>query len=115
MLLVRSGACLSVPLAFRGLIDHGFVAGSQMQGHFLLLFGIAVAWGCASAGRFFQVSWIGERITADLRRSEEHTSELQSLMRISYAVFCLKKKKTQINTTNLILRTIDTKDTTHTS
>src|SRR3546814_6534941 len=32
-------------------------------------------------------------------RSEEHTSELQSLMRISYAVFCLKKKKTQtINT-----------------
>src|SRR3546814_5335612 len=30
-----------------------------------------------------------------LSRSEEHTSELQSLMRISYAVFCLKKKKTQ--------------------
>src|SRR3546814_8750155 len=30
-------------------------------------------------------------------RSEEHTSELQSLMRISYAVFCLKKKKQQIN------------------
>src|SRR3546814_10191165 len=36
-------------------------------------------------------------------RSEEHTSELQSLMRISYAVFCLKKKKqsrTQLTTTN---------------
>src|SRR3546814_10298818 len=32
-------------------------------------------------------------ITAVQRRSEEHTSELQSLMRISYAVFCLKKKK----------------------
>src|SRR3546814_6807633 len=31
-------------------------------------------------------------------RSEEHTSELQSLMRISYAVFCLKKNKTTINT-----------------
>src|SRR3546814_2960651 len=30
---------------------------------------------------------------AGVRRSEEHTSELQSLMRISYAVFCLKKKK----------------------
>src|SRR3546814_6257201 len=30
-----------------------------------------------------------------VRRSEEHTSELQSLMRISYAVFCLKKKKQQ--------------------
>src|SRR3546814_771440 len=36
------------------------------------------------------------RSNADLRlRSEEHTSELQSLMRISYAVFCLKKKKEQ--------------------
>src|SRR3546814_10794351 len=34
---------------------------------------------------------------ADLARSEEHTSELQSLMRISYAVFCLKKKKNHIN------------------
>src|SRR3546814_3891839 len=33
------------------------------------------------------------------RRSEEHTSELQSLMRISYAVFCLKKKKKQIRRT----------------
>src|SRR3546814_937127 len=37
------------------------------------------------------------RILAAQRfRSEEHTSELQSLMRISYAVFCLKKKKTNI-------------------
>src|SRR3546814_5060359 len=33
-------------------------------------------------------------------RSEEHTSELQSLMRISYAVFCLKKKKKNNNTLN---------------
>src|SRR3546814_5487334 len=33
------------------------------------------------------------RIGLLMRRSEEHTSELQSLMRISYAVFCLKKKK----------------------
>src|SRR3546814_8883131 len=33
--------------------------------------------------------------TFNARRSEEHTSELQSLMRISYAVFCLKKKKRQ--------------------
>src|SRR3546814_4188778 len=34
-------------------------------------------------------------------RSEEHTSELQSLMRISYAVFCLKKKKKNTNTSQL--------------
>src|SRR3546814_3916722 len=40
-----------------------------------------------------------------LYRSEEHTSELQSLMRISYAVFCLKKKKKHISqtmTTNML-------------
>src|SRR3546814_7853669 len=39
------------------------------------------------------------------RRSEEHTSELQSLMRISYAVFCLKKKKYQQNNNKLIMNT----------
>src|SRR3546814_10050558 len=38
-----------------------------------------------------------DRATAE-ERSEEHTSELQSLMRISYAVFCLKKKKSTIHT-----------------
>src|SRR3546814_3039846 len=38
-------------------------------------------------------------------RSEEHTSELQSLMRISYAVFCLKKKKTIKNKTTIVLKT----------
>src|SRR3546814_1938419 len=37
-----------------------------------------------------------------LGRSEEHTSELQSLMRISYAVFCLKKKKIQREYTNIV-------------
>src|SRR3546814_7226988 len=36
-------------------------------------------------------------VQLDHPRSEEHTSELQSLMRISYAVFCLKKKKVQNN------------------
>src|SRR3546814_1528199 len=35
-------------------------------------------------------------------RSEEHTSELQSLMRISYAVFCLKKKKKQCTTKKIV-------------
>src|SRR3546814_6237030 len=40
------------------------------------------------------------RDDARQRRSEEHTSELQSLMRISYAVFCLKKKNTVTTTHN---------------
>src|SRR3546814_5797563 len=48
----------------------------------------------------------GRRAAADGERgrSEEHTSELQSLMRISYAVFCLKKKKTQIQQVTLYER-----------
>src|SRR3546814_6031904 len=41
----------------------------------------------------------------DQRRSEEHTSELQSLMRISYAVFCLKKKKKKMTTVENKTRT----------
>src|SRR3546814_1308111 len=42
---------------------------------------------------FVDVPQLGRVIVGDGVRSEEHTSELQSLMRISYAVFCLKKKK----------------------
>src|SRR3546814_3629474 len=47
------------------------------------------------------------------KRSEEHTSELQSLMRISYAVFCLKKKKTQQHKTTTI-KTASTRQQTRT-
>src|SRR3546814_8669195 len=47
--------------------------------------------------RDYGATWLCRRLQATFRaglcRSEEHTSELQSLMRISYAVFCLKKKK----------------------
>src|SRR3546814_4678469 len=45
------------------------------------------------------------------RRSEEHTSELQSLMRISYAVFCLKKKKMKTNKKKKTKRNIKNKPT----
>src|SRR3546814_6720460 len=57
--------------------------------------------------RFFTVygPWGRPDMAMWLFRSEEHTSELQSLMRISYAVFCLKKKKTlkPINTLHMQL------------
>src|SRR3546814_4425271 len=43
----------------------------------------------------------GGPVGAAVGRSEEHTSELQSLMRISYAVFCLKQKKQHTTTTQL--------------
>src|SRR3546814_1164755 len=47
-------------------------------------------------------------------RSEEHTSELQSLMRISYAVFCLKKKKTKQQHNNATSKRVVYISTTHT-
>src|SRR3546814_9972187 len=62
----------------------------------------AIALGAVASGLLLSRSgrrllgevWEGrQRTTIEDRRSEEHTSELQSLMRISYAVFCLKKKK----------------------
>src|SRR3546814_3901000 len=53
------------------------------------------------------------RITAKIHsRSEEHTSELQSLMRISYAVFCLKKKKKHVTNINTNQRLKHTKNIT---
>src|SRR3546814_7156698 len=54
---------------------------------------------------------VAAAVGADHRRSEEHTSELQSLMRISYAVFCLKKKKNkqQTNITSTELNAEDHK------
>src|SRR3546814_3709707 len=54
--------------------------------------GIMSLTGVVSASFLAQVMAMGWHCE---RRSEEHTSELQSLMRISYAVFCLKKKKKQ--------------------
>src|SRR3546814_5677694 len=49
-----------------------------------------------------RVGHIDSTLAADPARSEEHTSELQSLMRISYAVFCLKKKTQQPSITLLL-------------
>src|SRR3546814_8385040 len=51
--------------------------------------GISQRFPCCSQGQEFRRSAAS---LLGVRRSEEHTSELQSLMRISYAVFCLKKK-----------------------
>src|SRR3546814_8154601 len=56
-----------------------------------------------------------DTVIAHRRRSEEHTSELQSLMRISYAVFCLKKKTHTKTTSQRIIRkhtTRNSRDTT---
>lgn len=74
-LVLAAVTTLLFPIALRKLIDGGLVAsdpGEQAMGlrdHFLALFGVAVALGLFSAARFFTVSWLGERVTADLRNA----------------------------------------------
>ena len=78
-LVMAAMATLAFPLALRSLIDGGLVnadvvgnKGAQvmaMRDHFAALFGVAVALGLFSAARFYMVSWLGERITADLRNA----------------------------------------------
>lgn len=77
-LLLAAAATLAIPFAFRMLIDQGFAAPDSLTGGsnspdvnhvFLLLFGVAVVLACATAVRFYCVSWLGDRITADLRNA----------------------------------------------
>src|SRR3546814_8128460 len=59
------------------------------------LFGTSQGWRMIVVGNLVGFGFALLTLAVSVVRSEEHTSELQSLMRISYAVFCLKKKKTQ--------------------
>lgn len=74
-LVLAAMATLAFPVALRYLIDGGLVQpdkGAQMMAlreHFVALFAVAVALGLFSAARFYMVSWLGERITADLRNA----------------------------------------------
>ncbi|MFZ6774816.1 ABC transporter transmembrane domain-containing protein [Undibacterium sp. SXout7W] len=71
-LLVAASATLAIPAAFRQMIDMGFGSNSDHQIQhvdltFLALFGVATVLGIATAARFYMVSWLGERVTADIR------------------------------------------------
>jgi ATP-binding cassette subfamily B protein len=72
-LLFAAGATLAIPAAFKQMIDHGFGAGASGQdiehvnAVFLALFGVAAVLAVATAARFFMVSWLGERVVADVR------------------------------------------------
>ena len=72
-LVVAAGATLAIPYAFKQMIDLGFgaAAGATSIRHvdatFLALFGVATVLALATAARFFTVSWLGERVTADIR------------------------------------------------
>ena len=77
LLCLGSATLLLVPLAFRDLIDFGFggrtaangglLSGLSLNGHFIALFGLAVFSAVVVSARFYNVTWIGERATADLR------------------------------------------------
>ena len=74
-LVLAAASTLLFPVALRSLIDGGLLPqdkGAQvmaMRVHFLELFGVAVALGLFSAIRFYLVSWLGERVAADLRNA----------------------------------------------
>jgi ATP-binding cassette subfamily B protein len=76
-LLVAAGATLALPLAFRQLIDLGFAdvaragaaSGAGVNRAFLGLFAVAVVLALGTALRFYCVSWLGERVTADIRNA----------------------------------------------
>ena len=70
-LLVAAGATLSLPVAVRFMIDQGFSAESaaHVDRYFLALFGIAALLAFATAMRYYLVTWLGERIVADVREA----------------------------------------------
>jgi len=69
-LLLATAATLVVPMAVRGMINYGFSPENAeiINKYFLAMLGVAGLLGIASALRFFFVSWLGERVVADLRR-----------------------------------------------
>ena len=80
-LVVAACATLAIPYAFKQMIDHGFSAAAaggatgsisgqsvrNVNATFLALFGVASVLAVATAARFYTVSWLGERVTADIR------------------------------------------------
>src|SRR3546814_2285845 len=93
---LREGAAkLEKNSAYRQIVDDGIIAQEQhnkltdpVDQHDWMLGSLARSQGA-----------IASKLTTGLARSEEHTSELQSLMRISYAVFCLNKKNHDLKQT----------------
>ena len=66
---LAAAAALYMPVAVRMMIDEGFSASNvgDIDQHFIALFFVALLVGVASAARFYWVSWLGERVTADIR------------------------------------------------
>jgi ATP-binding cassette subfamily B protein len=83
-LVLAAVSTLVFPIALKSLIDQGFIAADPgdrvmaLREHFLALFAVGAALGVFSAARFYMVSWLGERITADLRNAVYGHVVLQS-------------------------------------
>jgi len=67
-LACSSTATLSLPVAFRRMIDQGFSSGANIDRAFVFLFMVALALAFATAARFYFVSLLGERVVADMRQ-----------------------------------------------
>lgn len=88
LLCLGSATILLIPLAFRDLIDVGFGQRQNLSGgllgslsldeRFAVLFGLASLWALTIAARYYTVSWVGERVTADLRSAVYAKVLLQS-------------------------------------
>jgi len=74
-LVMAALSTLAFPIAMKSLIDEGFIAADPgtrvmaLREHFFALFGVGAALGLFSALRFYMVTWLGERVTADLRNA----------------------------------------------
>ena len=74
-LVMAAVSTLVFPVALRSLIDQGLVSADPgarvmaLREHFFMLFAVGAALGVFSAARFYMVTWLGERVTADLRNA----------------------------------------------
>ncbi|MBD0271676.1 MAG: ABC transporter, partial [Acetobacteraceae bacterium] len=69
-LLLAAGLVLALGQGLRHLVDEGFAQGApgRLDRAALLMFGVVAALAAATSARFYLVSWLGERVAADLRR-----------------------------------------------
>ena len=70
-LIVSSAATLAIPSGFKLVIDRGFMGGGNIDRWFQYLFLIVVILALATAARFYFVSWLGERVVADIRSATQ--------------------------------------------
>ena len=70
-LIVSSAATLAIPSGFKLVIDRGFMGGGNIDRWFQYLFLIVVILAFATAARFYFVSWLGERVVADIRSATQ--------------------------------------------